>query len=158
MRKHLAYLKYVARHKWYVFHACLELGVPLWQALIHDWHKFLPDEWLPYLDYFYGDDGDSAAVRARFSVAWLKHQNRAPHHWQYWVRINDDGTEDAIAMPDRYRREMLADWRGAGLAIDGEADTLSWYTPRRDGIRLHPETRVWLEREMGYEGPTESDG
>ena len=28
--------------------------VPLWQAIIHDWTKFLPCEWFPYVQRFYG--------------------------------------------------------------------------------------------------------
>jgi hypothetical protein len=54
LNAHWRYAKYVARHKWYVFRECLRLGVPLHQALLHDWSKFLPGEWLPYARYFYG--------------------------------------------------------------------------------------------------------
>lgn len=54
----------------------------------------------------------------------------------------------ALPMPDRYRREMLADWRGAGRAY-GNADTAGWYMKNRQGIILHPETREWVERELG---------
>lgn len=155
MAKHLLYLKYVLRHKWFVFWACMELRVPLWQAIIHDWHKFLPDEWRPYVNHFYGDNLlPTALVKAQrkkaFDVAWLKHQNRAPHHWQYWLRFDDAGQEIVMDMPVRFRREMLADWRGAGLAITGKANTLEWYTPRRDGIKLHPHTRAWIEKQIGY--------
>lgn len=155
MAKNLLYLRYVLKHKWFVFWACLHFGVPLWQSLIHDWHKFLPDEWYAYRQKFWGDPPSTKLVEMererRFQVAWLKHQNRAPHHWQYWVRFDDAGQEVVMPMPDRYRREMLADWYGAGMAINGEANTLEWYTPRRNGIKLHPETRQWIEGQIGYE-------
>jgi len=54
MQPHLRYLAYVLRHKWHVFIACRGLHVPLWQAIIHDWTKFLPCEWFPYVQRFYG--------------------------------------------------------------------------------------------------------
>lgn len=50
-------------------------------------------------------------------------------------------------MPDVYRREMLADWRGAGRAT-GNPDTKAWYLKNRHNMRLHPDTRVWIEREL----------
>lgn len=54
----------------------------------------------------------------------------------------------ALPMPDRYRREMVADWRGAGRAY-GNDDTRGWYLKNKSGIILHTETRVWVERELG---------
>lgn len=53
-RDHFAYLRYVVRHKVAVFRACRMLGVPLWRAIAHDWTKFLPCEWTPYVRWFYG--------------------------------------------------------------------------------------------------------
>lgn len=53
MSKHLSYLSYVLGHKWHVFIECCKLGVP-WLGIIHDWSKFLPSEWFPYVNWFYG--------------------------------------------------------------------------------------------------------
>src|SRR5690348_6686157 len=177
MRRHWAYLKYVLRHKWFVFQECLKLGVPFWIALLHDWDKFLPDEWLPYARTFYKPDGSKQYVEsAAFTIAWMKHQHRNKHHWQYWlnagamplhktsVLVWDRGTSSIVIldgsvhdwdmhgvisvrepMPDVYRREMLADWRGAGRAITGQDNTLEWYRKMRDKMKLHPETRAWIE-------------
>ena len=50
---HINYLKYVMRHKWYVFLACMRFKVNLWQAISHDWTKFTPSEWFPYVHTFY---------------------------------------------------------------------------------------------------------
>lgn len=220
--KHLRYLSYVLRHKWYVFLACWKLNVPLWSAIWHDWDKFLPSMWSAYVDYFHGEkieDHDHAKiwdekthsnvyrmiippeVQARFDAAWNGHQKRNRHHWQYWLLANDqpkpnftfashDGgmthiyvsnysfpgankdvaivydadvpnwTPDvtlvrqfevelrrvpqALLMPDKDRREMLADWIGAGRAL-GFPNTAKWYGEHRDNINLHPETRKWVE-------------
>jgi hypothetical protein len=53
--RHLRYLSYVLRHKWWVLVAGLKVGAPLWRLLIHDWSKFTPAEWGPYVATFYGD-------------------------------------------------------------------------------------------------------
>lgn len=148
MKAHLLYLRYVMRHKWFVFRECCRLGIPL-AGIIHDWSKFTPSEWIPYVHYFYGSSDDQED-RA-FDMAWLLHQKRNPHHWQWWVLPEDSGAVKALPMPDRYRREMLADWRGAGLA-QGTPDTLKWYAANRDKMTLHPETRDWIEQELDWIG------
>ena len=143
MRSHLLYLRYVARHKWFVFRECCKLGIPL-AGIIHDWSKFTPSEWFPYVRFFYGPSGTGTGDEA-FDFAWLLHQKRNPHHWQWWCLPEDSGGLKVLPMPDRYRREMLADWRGAGLA-QGTPDTVAWYKANREKMKLHPETRVWVER------------
>jgi hypothetical protein len=165
MNKHLKYLKYVLRHKLYVFIEGRRLGLGIVQLLIHDWQKFAPVEWFPYVETFYG--GDSGPRRAdggydpnaqgdSFDRAWNHHQKHGPHHWQYWVLPLDDGGVKVLEMPKQYRVEMLADWRGAGRAIKGHGqekvpeETLKWYGANRDNMRLHPRTRAWVEDQIGY--------
>lgn len=196
MKAHLNYLKYVLRHKWFVFQACLKLGVPLLIAIFHDWDKFLPDEWFPYVHTFYAPNGSKQYKESTaFAYAWMLHQHRNKHHWQYWLKLHiptpetdamlpesdylmwDRGelqrivmrnsgnhewlelqdiypkdwiTVTADPMPDVYRREMLADWRGAGKAL-GFPDTTNWYFNNRDKMKLHPDTRKWIEDQLGYE-------
>lgn len=152
--KYLKYLQYVFRHKWFVFINCLKYGL-IWQGIIHDWSKFLPDELVPYAEYFYGGDKrkDRFYTPSQgthgFNMAWLKHQHRNPHHWQHFVLQEDSGNVFALPMPDKYMKEMLCDWKGAGQA-SGHSDTLSWYTTNRDKMVLHPDTREWIEKELGY--------
>lgn len=161
MRRHLSYASYLLRHKWFVFVAGCRLGIP-WLALMHDNSKFRPSEWLPYARYFYEPDGSKKTRRdstgyykptdtgdAAFDFAWLLHQKRNKHHWQWWVLPEDEGGLKVLPMPDRYRREMLADWRGAGRA-QGTPDTLKWYRTNRHKMSLHPETQGWIEQQLGY--------
>lgn len=144
MRRHWQYLKYVLRHKWFVLLAGRKLGVGLLTLIFHDWDKFLPDEWFPYARCFYKPDGSSQyePIEA-FTKAWLLHQNRNKHHWQYWMITWDKGNTECLPMPDKYRREMLADWYGAGRAL-GKPNIEQWYDDNRDNIKLHPETRAWI--------------
>ena len=149
--KYLKYLRYLFKHKWYVFIECCKLGIPF-AGIIHDWSKFRPSEFFPYVNYFYGDCdlyGKYGFYFDAFDFAWLHHQNRNPHHWQYWVLLEDNGTKKVLPMPDRYCREMLADWKGAGKAITGKNETKEWYLKNKDKMDLHPETRRWIELHLG---------
>lgn len=149
MRRHWQYLKYVMRHKWFVFWAGLWLHVPIWSLLIHDWDKFMPGMWRSYATCFYKSDGTKRYVPSEyFWQNWNGHQKRNRHHWQYWVLIKDSGETEALYMPDVDRREMLADWIGAGKAL-GKPFTWEWYRENREKMLLHPDTRRWIEAEMG---------
>lgn len=164
MKKHWKYLSYVVRHKWFVFEACRKLRVPLWQALIHDWSKFLPSEWFPYVNFFNGNYPKWASISSgqkfdgypytltsdywseRFDRAWLHHQHLNPHHWQHWVLREDSGASKLLEMPDKFICEMVADWIGAGRAITGKYEAFSWYQSNKEKIQLHPDTRTKVEQ------------
>lgn len=83
-----------------------------------------------------------------FMVAFLHHLHRSPHHWQHWVLTPDsqDRPTQVFEMPERYAREMLADWDGAGRAITGKWETPEWYAKRGPREKLHPNTRDFVER------------
>ena len=147
-------------------------------------------------------------VRENFEKAWLLHQKRNPHHWQYWLLVNDNSsneftlqepgqgyeiylsrnnrplamfdesilfTEDKLKpnycndnafrfaneirnklnkypkildMPLKYRKEMLADWIGAGKAINGFNDVENWYKKNKNNLLLHDDTREWIEEHL----------
>jgi hypothetical protein len=153
VRRHWMYLKYVLRHKWYVLLAGLQLKVPLLILIAHDWDKFLPSEWFPYARTFYNKDGSKTYnEHPAFTLAWNQHQKINKHHWQWWYITWDRGESEALPMPDVFRREMLADWRGAGQAV-GFPDTRGWYEKNRDKMKLHPETRQWIEEQLGVNNP-----
>ncbi len=152
MRRHLQTLRYLLRHKWFVFIECRSLRVPLWIAVFHDWDKFLPSMWLPYARAHYAPNGTPCfAPSNAFNQAKMVHQHRNKHHWQFWVFINDCGEIECLPIPDVYRREMLADWRGAGKSL-GKPDLLGWYGACRETMLFHSETRAWLETQIGYQG------
>lgn len=163
--RHFKYLKYIIRHKWYVTLACFTRGL-IWQGIKHDWSKFLPCEWIPYANFFYGpkytedDRRRCLAVcgtmldteelkREKFNRAWLHHQHFNPHHWQYWILRNDDGTTVAMSMPEKYIQEMLADWEGAGMAITGKREYKEWYLKNREKMLLNEATRNRVEELLG---------
>jgi hypothetical protein len=165
LQPHLQYLGYVLRHKWHVFWACVLLGVPVWRAVIHDWTKFTPAEWGPYVRRFYGPQGyrpgpeskgynhdQNKGQDAAFDAAWEHHWRRNPHHPQYWVRGEEDygyapwgsEAERVQEMPLTYVQEMVADWIGAGRA-QGKPDIMGWYQANKENIVLHPFSRAIAE-------------
>ncbi len=78
--KHVKYLWYVIRHKWFTFVECYKLGIS-WRGLVHDLSKFRPSEWGPYVESFYGGWGKDRPqwVKDAFNVAWLAHIHKNPH-------------------------------------------------------------------------------
>jgi hypothetical protein len=154
---YIRHLRKLLIHKWYVFVECCKLGTP-WLGIVHDCSKFKPDEFIAYAQYFYGsklrrdkttgDYDEPLTESAAFDVAWLHHQRRNRHHWQYWMLTQDDDDDKILSMPSKYRREMLADWYGASRAYAGSNDVTLWYLERRDKIKLHPDTRAWIEEQL----------
>lgn len=57
MKDNAKYLIYVIKHKLFVFLAGINTGVPIWALVIHDWQKFTPTEWKPYVANFFGSYG-----------------------------------------------------------------------------------------------------
>jgi len=145
LKSHLQYLSYVIRHKWFVMCECFHYGL-IWRGVTHDLGKFLPCEWFPYVNQFYGPDKKAQAIaRAKtgyfhvpkekdpFNYAWLHHLHGNSHHWQHWLLVQDMPFCDVI--------EMVCDWRGAGRAQGHGDDLVPWYTKNKDKMQLHPETR-----------------
>lgn len=153
MKMYLKYIRSVSRHKWFVFLECCKEGIPL-RGLLHDMSKFLPSEFFPYARFFNGDRRNKPAYYKpygtgddAFDFAWLRHQKRNQHHWQWWVLPEDDGGTKVMPMSDIFRLEMWCDWRGAGKAYNN-GNTVEWYDNNKGNMQLHPETRAWIESKV----------
>ena len=159
--KHWKYLKYLVKHKWYVAMECWKRGLYL-HAFSHDLSKFRPSEWGPYVKYFYGglnmEEPDDfqywtfvRPVQEAFDVAWLQHQKRNKHHWQYWVLREDTGATKLLPVPRRILLQMACDWMGASKAIRGKDATPSeWYHKVKSGTLMNENSRREFERLIGY--------
>lgn len=155
MRAQLQYINYVLRHKYFVFIEARKLGVGFWQALVHDWSKFTLSEWMPYVNRFWvlpTYEGNwietreefQRRVEQEFTLAWMHHIHHNPHHWEYW--LHPRAGEPPVQMPEKYVREMVADWRGVSRALKQNDDTAQkWYAKNRERISLHPVTREQVE-------------
>lgn len=141
------YMALTIQHKIFVFRAGLRTKAPLLQLLLHDLSKFTPAELPHYGRQFFGDKADPRG----FARAWLHHQNHNPHHWEYWIpreghnQAEGEARNDPpLVMPERFVREMIADWLGASRAYSGSwpksLETWSWFWGTRPKMRLHSET------------------
>lgn len=167
LSNHLRFLQYVLIHKWLVFIEACKLGIP-WRGLVHDLTKLLPREWTPRIAMLgkssrvlQDDDGYYLAdiVADELALSWLRHYHDNPHHWQWWVVMLDGKVKKVLPMTDVYRREMLADWRAVSRT-PGRQAIVPWYLENRDKMLLHPQTRQWVERQLGLLSPelcTETD-
>ena len=148
MNPHIDYLKYVIRHKWFVFQETLKLKDIrlIWRGLVHDMSKFGPREFWAYSKYFYGRN--KGVDRYSFDVSWNYHQKLNDHHWQFWVLINDSGEIVPLSMPVICIQEMICDWKGAGRAL-GMPNTKEWYIKNYSKIMLHVDTRKIVNDILG---------
>jgi len=148
MTEHLKYLWYVLKHKWYVAIECIRRGQYL-LAITHDLSKFRWSEWFPYVEHFYGKEAKTRQpweADPAFDMAWLHHQHRNKHHWQYWLQVTRKKKINALEMPIKYTEEMLADWIGAAKAKgQGGVYTVEWYDHYKDTMILEDATRKWIE-------------
>lgn len=169
MSKYLKYLRYLLRHKWYVSVECFKRGL-VWRGIMHDMSKFLPDEFIPYSNYFYREGKNISHGRnssgyykptdtgdKTFDFAWLLHQKRNRHHWQWWILPEDEGGVKVLEMTDTYRREMICDWIGAGKAqgkfspkSDFMQETRKWWNENNHKMQLHPNTRRIIEHSINF--------
>jgi hypothetical protein len=149
MKAALQYAWLTVKHKLFVYVAGRSLGLGRWQLLIHDLSKFSLAELPAYGRAFFGDKGDPEG----FARAWLHHQNFNPHHWEYWMprsgHVKDDPAmklPPPLEMPEKYAREMVADWLGASRGYTGSWNMTDWLDKNLPRIEenLHPKTRIFV--------------
>ena len=162
MKQYLNYLWYILKHKYYVSVECFKEGL-YWRGLVHDLSKFLPDEFIPYANFFYNKPRDNTGYYKptetgdeAFDFAWLLHQKRNKHHWQWWISPEDGRGIKVLCMESLYITEMICDWVGAGKAQgffspknDRYFETRKWYLANKDKMNLHYATRAQINRTLG---------
>ena len=150
MNKVWQHFKLVCRHKWYVFIACQQAGI-FWRGIIHDLSKFSPTEFIPSVKYYTGKKSPIDVEKSikGYSLAWLHHRGRNPHHWEYWIDNLSSGGE-ALKIPLKYVIEMICDWIGSGKAYN--KDTWTKSTPfdvfikkyNSGQIKIHIDTYTFI--------------
>ena len=161
--RYIKYLRYLLKHKYYVALECFKRGLII-QGIFHDCSKLWPSEFIPYSNFFYGKNGvkdirdktgyykPTDTGNKAFDFAWLLHQKRNRHHWQWWLLPEDEGGTIILEMPIKYRTEMICDWIGAGKAQgktspknDPLLPTKFWYSKNRSKMTFGPATRRYLD-------------
>lgn len=123
------------------------LGYNLWA---HDTSKYSREEYDAYDAYFYGGK-KTKEVKEAFNYAWLHHIHNNPHHWQYWVLINDDPKERTVALdiPYKYVIEMICDWWSFSWKTGNLYEIFDWYDAHKKRMILSEHTRELVEQILG---------
>lgn len=159
IKRHISYGKYVIKHKYYVFKACMKLGVPIIQALMHDMSKFLPSEWIHYSKFFYKINGEQRdkpfktigeSKKLYFDHAWNHHQKCNKHHWQYWISNKSKKEYKVLEIPRRYVKEMVADWWGFELTHGNNKSPREWFDKNKNTMILHSNTMFEIDLLIKY--------
>jgi hypothetical protein len=114
-----------------------------WYIDFHDDSKTIPDEYEAYDNYFYGKQ--TKAVKDQYKKMWLEHIHRNPHHWQYWVLHNDDGSTECLDMEYPYIIEMICDWWSFSWANDNVFELFEWYELNKKNMKFSKKTRKTVE-------------
>lgn len=134
-------------HKWCVLRAGLWTKAPIWRLITHDLSKFYPSEFPHYARRFVGGQVDEDG----YLGCWIRHQNRNPHHWEFWVsrpksswlNLPEINWQPA-PMPMWAVREMLADWMGASRTYSGfwpDPHNWEWLDNNYSEMILHYTTK-----------------
>jgi hypothetical protein len=101
-------------------------------------------EFIPYAMKFYSGKQLNVEEELKWKYAWLHHQHKNKHHWEYWVI--EPKTNEAFPMPEKYIIEMVCDWRSFsrkwGRRVKESTLDLT------DKIVIHPDTKRALETIM----------
>jgi len=119
---------------------CWKFGLHI-QAFTHDLSKFTRKEFLPYTKKFFLKEKMCPEDEMKWQYAWLNHQHKNKHHWEYWVV--DPKRKQALPMPRKYLLEMVCDWRSFSRKWGRKLKTSTM--DLTDQIILHPDTRRELE-------------
>ena len=110
----------------------------------HDKSKYESTEYDAYDAYFYGKNKSYQVVQ-EYNYAWLHHIHNNPHHWQYWVLINDEDGTVALDMPYNYIIEMICDWWSFSWKLGDLREIFIWYDEHKNSMILSDETRKTVE-------------
>jgi len=146
--KHFATIN---KHRHLVRKSCFKMGL-YWQGLTHDLSKYSPTEFFTGVKYFQGNRSPNAAERddKGYSEAWMPHQGRNRHHYEYWTDMNKQTRHyESMPMPRKYLAEMVADRIAACKVYEKEgytpASPLNYLHRSVEKDLLHPQIRQTLE-------------
>ena len=110
----------------------------------HDLSKWSDEEFEPYALYFYVDKEKHLDD---FNKAWNHHQKCNPHHWQYWVLMEDDNKGNVVTIPmeQEYIIEMICDWWSFSHKTGNLKEIFNWYKDNKKRQKLHPDTKKEVE-------------
>ncbi|MCR5032643.1 MAG: DUF5662 family protein [Lachnospiraceae bacterium] len=153
-KRFFGHLRTINHHRRLVRKGCFRIGLYK-QGLMHDLSKYSPSEFWVGVKYYQGHRSPNNAEREDigYSSAWLHHQGRNKHHYEYWrdYQVTPNGPAMVpVPMPRRYVAEMCMDRIAACKTYQGSAYTdespIKYYrNGAGKGNLLHPDTAAQLE-------------
>ena len=144
------HLSTITRHRHKVIVHCAKAGI-LRQGLLHDLSKYSPTEFWQGVRYYDGHHSPNEDERRAigYSLAWMHHKGRNPHHWEYWTDFSMETKRyTAMPMPRRYLAEMICDRMAASKTYLGaqytDASPLAYLMRGKMRDMMNPETEETL--------------
>jgi hypothetical protein len=152
MDKAWRHFKTITYHKYLVAQGCFRVGLYR-QGIFHDMSKYSPTEFLAGVKYYQGNRSPNNAQREDigYSAAWMHHQGRNKHHYEYWHDYDKQHNIVPVPMPDKYIAEMIMDRIAACKVYQGKkyTDAAPYAYYSKGGALnqpMHDDTRAVLER------------
>lgn len=143
----------ITHHKLLVMEGCFKVGL-YYQGIMHDLSKYSPSEFLAGAKYYQGTRSPNNAEREEhgMSKAWMHHQGRNKHHFEYWIDYTvygPKGQRAPMRMPKRYVVEMFIDRIAASKNYNPGTYTdsfpLEYFMKGYDHVCMHPQTKEELK-------------
>jgi len=141
----------ITRHRHEVIKNCARIGI-LGQGLRHDLSKYSPREFFQGVKYWCGtrSPNDGARAELGYSSAWMHHQGRNLHHFEYWFDYDPKTRlRTPVKMPLRYVAEMFCDRVAASKIYMKEKYNdqapLNYFLNGKKVRVMHPETSDLIE-------------
>lgn len=145
------HFKTITKHRHKVIAHCFKAGIP-WRGLMHDLSKYTPTEFWEGAKYYQGTRSPNEAAREErgHSAAWLHHQGRNRHHFEYWYDYNmKTHRREPVKMPLVFVLEMFCDRVAASKIYQGKKYTdrhpLDYFMRAKPTRIIDPETSDLLE-------------
>ncbi len=141
----------ITRHRHKVIVHCFKAGIPR-RGLMHDLSKYSPTEFLEGARCWQGSRSPNEKARETqgYSLAWLHHQGRNRHHFEYWFDYNPQThRREPVKMPLVFVLEMFCDRVAASKIYQGKRynnrHPLEYFLRAKPHRVIHPETSDLLE-------------
>ena len=138
-KKFIGHFKTINKHKYLVTTLCFKCGL-IKQGLAHDLSKYSPIEFFSGVKYFQGYRSPIVAEREEkgYSLAWLHHQGKNKHHWEYWTdKDYADLQLKVLKMPLNYIIEGTLDRIAASKVYNPSYNDSSAYEFLKNGKDRH---------------------
>lgn len=147
----IKHFKVITKHRHKVISHCFKAGI-LMQGLRHDLSKYSPSEFISGAKYFLGNRSPNEEERAKlgFSKAWIHHQGRNKHHFEYWKDYNTQThLIEPVKMPYKYVVEMFCDRVAASKIYQGDnykpTQPIEYFEKSKKTRIIHKDTSDELE-------------